>query len=227
MALLASQPHTRKEVYIIRIQAMGFTRLCLGLGISSVLLFGAYSSANADISAQESTPSVTTVSEATLILASTGIAPSNTGATPTNPQVEQEVPIIITPAPIKPVSIQEHATMVAKKHNIPPKIFFALIWQESKWNHKAISRAGAIGLTQVMPRNVKAMGYRLSRFKTSPVAQLEAGAKYLSWQYKFFKRWDLALAAYNAGPGAVRRYAGIPPYRETRNYVKKIMSMSR
>lgn len=117
-------------------------------------------------------------------------------------------------------------TEIARKYGIPIKLFSALVRQESGWNHKAVSSAGAIGLTQVMPFNITAMGYDIRSFKNSPKEQLEAGAAYLSEQYKTFGRWDLALAAYNAGPGAVRMYGGIPPYAETRNYVRSILRMA-
>jgi len=118
------------------------------------------------------------------------------------------------------------AERTAIEYGIPPKLFFALIKQESGWNYRAVSSAGALGLTQVMPFNVIAMGYDIESFKNSPADQLEAGAKYLSWQYKTFGRWDYALAAYNAGPGAVMKYGGIPPYPETQNYVRNILSMA-
>ncbi|HEY3375152.1 MAG TPA: transglycosylase SLT domain-containing protein [Candidatus Aquicultor sp.] len=118
------------------------------------------------------------------------------------------------------------ATQAANKYGIPTKLFFALIRQESGWNYRAASSASAVGLTQIMPFNVTAMGYNLESFKNSPSDQLEAGAYYLSMQYKTFNRWDYALAAYNAGAGAVMMYGGIPPYSETRNYVRNIMSMA-
>jgi soluble lytic murein transglycosylase-like protein len=125
-----------------------------------------------------------------------------------------------------PTDLKNLAEKYASKYGIPTKLFFALITQESGWNYRAVSRTGAIGLTQVMPFNVIAMGYDLESFKNSPSEQLEAGARYLSQQYMTFGRWDLALAAYNAGPGAVLRYGGIPPYTETINYVSSILSMA-
>lgn len=125
-----------------------------------------------------------------------------------------------------PTDLRALAAETAEKYGIPEQIFFALIKQESGWNYRAVSRAGAIGLTQVMPFNVIAMGYDLDAFKRSPADQLEAGARYLSQQHKTFDRWDLALAAYNAGPGAVLRYGGIPPYKETKNYVRNILAMA-
>lgn len=125
-----------------------------------------------------------------------------------------------------PKDLTALASKTASKYGIPTNIFFALIKQESGWNYRAVSRAGAIGLTQVMPFNVLAMGYDLEEFKNSPADQLEAGARYLSQQYKTFDRWDYALAAYNAGPGAVLRYGGVPPYNETQGYVRNILKMA-
>jgi peptidoglycan hydrolase CwlO-like protein len=125
-----------------------------------------------------------------------------------------------------PKDLRPLAAATAEKYDIPEKLFFALIKQESGWNYRAVSRSGALGLTQVMPFNVTAMGYDIESFKESPADQLEAGARYLSQQFKTFDRWDLALAAYNAGPGAVLRYGGIPPYKETKNYVRNILAMA-
>lgn len=125
-----------------------------------------------------------------------------------------------------PTDLKSLAAKIAGKYGIPPKLFFALINQESGWNYRSVSSAGAVGLTQIMPFNITAMGYNIETFKNSPSDQLEAGAKYLSMQYKTFGRWDLALAAYNAGPGAVLMYGGIPPYSETKNYVRSILSMA-
>ncbi len=123
-------------------------------------------------------------------------------------------------------SLKALAASAAKKYGIPTKLFFALVNQESGWNYRSVSSAGAIGLTQIMPFNIPAMGYNIDEFKNSPSQQLDAGASYLSMQYKTFGRWDYALAAYNAGPGAVLQYGGIPPYKETRNYVRSILAMA-
>lgn len=125
-----------------------------------------------------------------------------------------------------PADIKNMAAAVAVKYGIPMPLFNGLITQESGWNYQAVSRSGALGLTQVMPFNVIAMGYDIQTFKNSPDQQLEAGAIYLSRQYGTFGQWDLALAAYNAGPGAVLKYNGIPPYSETQNYVRNILSMA-
>ena len=112
---------------------------------------------------------------------------------------------------------------MAVKHGIPTKLFLELIKQESGFNPKALSPKGAYGLAQLMPATAKAL--RVDR--KQPDQNLEGGARYLAKQFKRFGRWDLALAAYNAGPGAVRKYNNtVPPYKETRNYVAKILGRS-
>ena len=93
-----------------------------------------------------------------------------------------------------------------------------LIQQESGWNASARSNKGAIGLAQLMPATADYLG--VDPFDV--VQNLEGGARYLNEQYKKFGTWRLALAAYNAGPGAVEQYSGVPPFRETENYVRVI-----
>ena len=111
----------------------------------------------------------------------------------------------------------------AVKYGIPENLFRALVKQESGFNPRAVSPAGAMGLAQLMPTTAKALGVE---DPFDPAQNLEGGAKYLRQQYDRFGRWDLALAAYNAGPGAVERYGGIPPYRETQNYVRNVLAMA-
>lgn len=110
------------------------------------------------------------------------------------------------------------AKAAADKHGIPQDLFLRLVHQESRWNHKAVSHAGAIGLAQLMPGTAALL--RVD--PTVPSENLEGGARYLRQQYEEFGSWRLALAAYNAGPGAVKKYGGIPPFRETKNYVRII-----
>ncbi|MBM1218928.1 transglycosylase SLT domain-containing protein [Ponticoccus sp. SC2-23] len=107
----------------------------------------------------------------------------------------------------------------ARRHGIPEDLFLRLVQQESGWNPRAISNKGAIGLAQLMPGTAA----YLRVDPNDPVQNLQGGARYLREQYNTFGDWRLALAAYNAGPGAVEQHNGIPPYRETQNYVQVIM----
>jgi hypothetical protein len=110
----------------------------------------------------------------------------------------------------------------ARKHQVNPRLVAALIRQESAGNIRAVSHKGARGLMQLMPATAKRFGVRKEQL-FDPQHNLEAGVKYLSWLVDQFPN-DLAkiLAAYNAGENAVARYGGVPPYRETRDYVRRI-----
>ncbi|WP_298571208.1 lytic transglycosylase domain-containing protein [uncultured Aliiroseovarius sp.] len=111
------------------------------------------------------------------------------------------------------------AKSAARRHGIPEDLFLRLVQQESGWNPRAKSHAGAIGLAQLMPFTARKLGVN----PHDPVQNLEGGARYLRQQYDRFRSWRLALAAYNAGPEAVQKYSGVPPYRETRGYVRAIL----
>ena len=106
----------------------------------------------------------------------------------------------------------------ARRHGVPEDLFLRLVHQESRFNPKARSHKGAIGLAQLMPFTAAKLGVD----PHDPYQNLDGGARYLAEQYRSFRSWRLALAAYNAGPGAVRKYNGVPPYNETRNYVRVI-----
>jgi soluble lytic murein transglycosylase-like protein len=108
----------------------------------------------------------------------------------------------------------------AAKYNVDPALLRGLIRQESNFNANATSPAGARGLTQLMPGTAAALGVDPS----VPAQAIEGGAKYLRQQLdRFGNDPAKALAAYNAGPGAVARYGGVPPYAETQNYVRKVL----
>lgn len=111
------------------------------------------------------------------------------------------------------------AKAAARKHSIPEDLFLRLVQQESGWNPSARSHAGATGLAQLMPGTARKLGVDIH----NPQQNLEGGARYLRMMYVRFGSWRLALAAYNAGPEAVQKHSGIPPYRETRNYVRVIL----
>jgi len=110
----------------------------------------------------------------------------------------------------------------AQKYGIDPALLKGLIKQESGFNPNAGSSAGAQGLTQLMPGTARSLG---CTNPLDPAQSIDAGARYLRQQLDTFGG-DVrkALAAYNAGPGAVQRYGGVPPYAETQNYVQKVMS---
>ena len=107
-----------------------------------------------------------------------------------------------------------------QKQGVDPRFIHAVIWQESKYQQKALSHAGAQGLMQLMPATAKRFG---CEHPEDPVENINAGTKYLGWLLKRFSgNVELALAGYNAGEGAVDKYDGVPPYNETKNYVKII-----
>lgn len=111
------------------------------------------------------------------------------------------------------------ARSAARRHNIPEDMFLKLVQQESGFNAKAVSPKGALGLAQLMPATAATLGVD----PHDPYENLDGGARYLAEQYRTFGSWRLALAAYNAGPGAVKKHRGVPPFKETRDYVRIIL----
>ena len=113
------------------------------------------------------------------------------------------------------------AREAARRHRVPESLFLRLVRQESGWNPGAVSPKGAIGLAQLMPATARL----LQVDPHDPTENLRGGARYLRMMYDEFGSWRLALAAYNAGPEAVRKYRGVPPFSETRNYVQVILAL--
>ncbi|MCB2110991.1 MAG: lytic transglycosylase domain-containing protein [Defluviimonas sp.] len=111
------------------------------------------------------------------------------------------------------------AREAARRHGVPEDLFLRLVQRESGWNPQAVSHRGATGLAQLMPATAARLGVDLA----DPHANLDGGARYLRMMFDRFGDWRLALAAYNAGPEAVERYGGVPPYAETKGYVVAIL----
>jgi Transglycosylase SLT domain len=108
----------------------------------------------------------------------------------------------------------------AESYGLEPALLSALVYQESRYCTDALSPKGAIGLGQLMPGTAQDLGVD----PNDPVQNLYGAAAYLRAQWDAFEDWNFALAAYNAGPGAVIKYQGIPPYEETQNYVVSVLS---
>lgn len=102
---------------------------------------------------------------------------------------------------------------------LDPRLLAAMVWQESRFQSDAVSRSGALGLTQLMPGTADGLGVDPS----DPVQNLSGGARYLAWTIEEFGSIELGLAAYNAGPGRVREADGIPNIAETQAYVPRVL----
>jgi Transglycosylase SLT domain len=118
-----------------------------------------------------------------------------------------------------PAQIQRLVEKSAKAHNVDPLLVQSVIQVESNYNHYAVSPKGAEGLMQLMPGTARMLGVTNS---FDPAENIEAGVKYLRYLQNVYQDDRLALAAYNAGPKAVDRYKGAPPYAETQDYVNQV-----
>jgi soluble lytic murein transglycosylase-like protein len=126
-----------------------------------------------------------------------------------------------TTEPEAEMTIDEHIKEVADRHGVRADLVAAVIEAESEFNPRAVSRRGARGLMQLMPKTAATLGVD---DPFDPKANIEAGVKHLrAMMDRFDNNIPLALAAYNAGEVAVIKHRGIPPYRETRAYVKRIL----
>lgn len=129
------------------------------------------------------------------------------------------LPVVSPPAPL-PIAPKELVDAAAAKHGLPPAFVHSVVAAESAYRVDAVSKKGALGLMQLMPATAQAYGVD----PMVPEQNVNAGTKYLrELLLKYGNRSDLALAAYNAGPGAVDRYKGIPPFRETQAYVARVL----
>jgi hypothetical protein len=137
-------------------------------------------------------------------------------------QATSGVPVI-DPGLMEQTPYGEVIAAVSEAHGVDPMLVRALIQVESNYKARARSNKGAMGLMQLMPSTAREYNVRNPY---DPKANIAAGVKHLK---SLIDRWgvEIALAAYNAGEGAVKKFNGIPPYRETRTYVSKILSLAR
>lgn len=125
------------------------------------------------------------------------------------------------PEAAQPAAYEAEIEAAAARHGIDPALLFGLIQQESGFDPSARSGAGALGLTQLMPSTAASLGVA---DPLDPAESIEGGAAYLaSMMQRFGGNAEEALAAYNAGPGAVEQYNGVPPYPETEQYVARVL----
>lgn len=137
--------------------------------------------------------------------------------------VSHDLPSLETPLPAEAGRWAFAIESAANRAGIDPRLLAAVTWAESRFDQDAVSHAGAIGLTQLMPATAAGLGVD----PTDPIENLDGGARYLAWTIEEFGSVELGLAAYNAGPGAVRAAGGIPDIAETRAYVPKVLDYYR
>ena len=120
-------------------------------------------------------------------------------------------------------NLDDIARDAARKHKVDENLICAIINQESRWKQNAVSRAGAIGVMQIMPKTARKSCNLSSGDLYDPTKNINCGVSYFKKQYDQFKSIKLALCAYNAGPHRITEYDGCPPYQETQNYQRKIL----
>lgn len=191
-------------------------------------LKAAQSSTPAQLSSSGADPASTAGSA---LVPATATAPTTTGIAPgasyalasTVPAIPSTASAMTAPTGAAGASANYDSLIeqAAARNGIDPAVLHGLIQQESGFNPHATSSAGALGLTQLMPGTAASLGVTEP---LDPAQSIEGGARYLGEMLRDFGgNTEKALAAYNAGPGAVQRYGGVPPYAETQQYVSKVL----
>ena len=150
--------------------------------------------------------------------------PTPTPNTIREPLVETVVEgaVVEIPSATVPSTTEEIIEAAAAKYNVDANLVKAIATAESGWDQSAISPVGAIGVMQLMPETANALGVN----PYDENENIEGGAKYIRQMLDTFDgNVRKAVAAYNAGPGAVKRYGGVPPYSETQNYVGRVLDL--
>jgi soluble lytic murein transglycosylase-like protein len=185
---------------------MALKGVCLTIGVAACgLVLGAAPAAMAQVLSIGDDGAVTTYS-APQVFTSEGARPI--AAVP--PAAARTTPAEVAAA------IQESSA----RHAIPAPVVEAVAWQESRYNQAAVSPKGARGVMQLMPGTAVSLGVDAGDLK----GNIDGGVAYLAQQMRRYGDLRLALAAYNAGPKAVDRYGGVPPYAETQTYVRAILA---
>ncbi len=146
------------------------------------------------------------------------VSPKSVAQTVVMPYVAVAAVQATVPGPVDyGTGIEEAVRRIAAEHSLPPQLIHSVIKVESNYNPHAVSSKGALGLMQLIPSTARRFGVSDA---FNPIQNIQGGAKYLRYLLDLFDNsYPLALAAYNAGEGAVARYGGIPPFAETQNYV--------
>jgi soluble lytic murein transglycosylase-like protein len=217
-ALAASQRVAQLQELVAQAGQAGSTQsFAAALAAASSPSSAASSSAAAATSSGASSlPTASSLSTASSLPATyTSAANSSTAATPTPYEPPADMGSNGSSA------YDALITQAAQRNGLDPAILHGLIQQESDFNPSSQSSAGAAGLTQLMPGTASAMGVSNP---LDPAQSIEGGARYLGQlMSEFGGNTTDALAAYNAGPGAVKQYGGVPPYAETQDYVTKVL----